>query len=126
MITKEHAVRPSTSELFLAVAKATVHKPTHSGGASLVGQVGDHLADKLADELAVMLENVMPAAVVKTLSADLLHGADEIAEFVGLDRRAVYHLAQTSKLPVFRMGSVICARKSTLLKWIAEQEGKAA
>lgn len=56
---------------------------------------------------------------------DLLRGADKIAlwllgscEF----RRQIYHLAETSNLPVFKLGSMICARKSVLLKWIQDQE----
>jgi hypothetical protein len=59
------------------------------------------------------------------LATDLLRGADEIAEFVFGDpqqRRSIYHLAATSRLPVFRLGSLLCARRSTLLEWIAEQE----
>jgi hypothetical protein len=66
------------------------------------------------------------------LSKDLLEGADAIAEFMFGDRkerRKVYHLAGGAKgnpLPVFRLGSVICARKSTLLQWISEQEGQIA
>lgn len=52
-------------------------------------------------------------------------GADKVAEYTGQDRRSIYHLAQTGKIPVFRMGSQICARKSTLLRWIEEQEAKA-
>lgn len=59
------------------------------------------------------------------LSSDLLRGADKIAEFMFGDtklRRQVYHLSERKKLPVFRMGSTICARKSTILEWIAAQE----
>jgi hypothetical protein len=56
---------------------------------------------------------------------ELLRGADEIGLFMfgkrGL-RRKVYHLVATSRLPVFRLGSMICARKSVLLRWIAAQE----
>ena len=62
---------------------------------------------------------------VRRLSDDLLRGADEIAEFFfgsRSQRRKIYHLAETSRLPVFRMGSVLCARKSRLLSWIEEQE----
>jgi hypothetical protein len=58
---------------------------------------------------------------------DLLRGAEEIAEFLFGDRklrRKVYHLAATSNLPVFKLGSMICARRSVLLKWIAEQEAR--
>ena len=58
-------------------------------------------------------------------AADLLRGADQIATFLfgsPEDRRKVYHLAETSQLPVFRLGSVLCCRRSVLLGWIAEQE----
>jgi hypothetical protein len=41
-------------------------------------------------------------------------------------RRKVYHLVATSNLPVFKLGSMICARKSVLLKWVEEQEGRHA
>lgn len=63
------------------------------------------------------------------LADDLLRGADAIAEFVfgsAKERRKVYYLATGAKahrLPVFRMGSVLCARKSSLLQWITTQEG---
>jgi hypothetical protein len=62
---------------------------------------------------------------VRPLSDDLLRGAEEIAEFFfgsRTERRKIYHLAESSRLPVFRMGSVLCARKSRLLSWIEEQE----
>ena len=60
---------------------------------------------------------------------DLLRGAEEIAEFLFGDpdhRRKVYHLAETSRLPVFRLGSLLCARRSTLLDWVAQQERRGA
>lgn len=62
------------------------------------------------------------------LADDLLRGADAIAEFVfgsAKHRRKVYYLATEAKLrmPVFRIGSVLCARKSTLIEWIERQEG---
>lgn len=58
---------------------------------------------------------------------DLLRGADAIACFLfgsSDQRRKVYHLVATSNLPVFKLGSMICARKSVLLKWIREQENR--
>ena len=61
------------------------------------------------------------------LTPDLLRGAAEIAEFLYGDRsfrRKVYHLVETSRLPVFRLGSRLCARRSVLLGWIVEQEGR--
>jgi hypothetical protein len=60
---------------------------------------------------------------------DMLRGADEIAEFLygdGNMRRKIYHLVATSNLPVFKLGSMICARKSVLLKWVEDQEGRHA
>jgi hypothetical protein len=73
-----------------------------------------------------------PAAPPVEFREDLLRGGFEIGEFIfkGLDRmkarRKAYHLAETSRLPHFYMGSTLCARKSTLLKWIAEQEANGA
>jgi hypothetical protein len=52
------------------------------------------------------------------LADDLLRGADEIADFIfGArgSRRKVYYLAECTKLPVFRLGSLLCARRSVLL-----------
>lgn len=65
---------------------------------------------------------------VRPLADDLLRGAGEIANFLygdARERRKVYHLAEVSKLPVFKLGAVLCARRSTLLAWIAEQEARA-
>jgi hypothetical protein len=66
--------------------------------------------------------------VCPTLADDLLRGADEIAAFVfgsTKHRRKVYYYATDAKarMPVFRIGAIICARKSTLLEWIRLQEG---
>jgi hypothetical protein len=61
------------------------------------------------------------------LADDLLRGADEIAEFIFGERRSrrkVYYLAECTKLPVFRLGSVLCARRSVLLNWISSQENR--
>jgi hypothetical protein len=81
-----------------------------------------------------MSENLraVPATgeLCQKLADDLLHGADAIAEFVFGNvrhRRKVYYLATAAKirrLPVFRMGSVLCARKSKLIEWIEQQEAK--
>ena len=64
----------------------------------------------------------------ENLADDLLRGADQIAEFLFGDRgerRKVYHLAEKSRLPVFRFGTVLCARKSILMTWIEDQERRA-
>ena len=62
-----------------------------------------------------------------TLADDLLRGADAIAVFVfgdAKERRKVYYYASEAKvrMPTFRMGNVICARKSKLIGWIEQQE----
>lgn len=61
------------------------------------------------------------------LGDDLLRGGRPIARFVfGNDgaeyRRKIYYLAETERLPVFRLGKTLCGRKSTLRAWIAGQE----
>ncbi|MDX1922446.1 MAG: DNA-binding protein [Alphaproteobacteria bacterium] len=71
----------------------------------------------------------LPSAVLMqindALADDVLRGAEAIAHFIYGDsrqRRKVYHLAETSRLPIFRLGSVLCARRTVLLNWITEQE----
>lgn len=64
---------------------------------------------------------------VPALADDLLSGAKAIALYLyGVDdetaTRRVYHAAAKLKLPTFRMGSTICARRSSILKWIERQE----
>ena len=66
------------------------------------------------------------------LANDLLRGADAIRLFMfgdardeqqaGADRRAIYHLAAKHSLPTFKMGGVLCGRRSTILNWIERQE----
>ncbi|WMT88667.1 DNA-binding protein [Pelagibacterium sp. 26DY04] len=56
------------------------------------------------------------------LADDLLNGAKEIAAFMGLPARSIYHAIEAGTLPCFRIGAKICARKSTLLTWVAAQE----
>jgi hypothetical protein len=53
---------------------------------------------------------------------DLLTGAEAIAGFMRVKPRRVYHLAETQRLPVFRLGSTLCARRSTLRRWIEDME----
>ena len=58
---------------------------------------------------------------------DFLRSAEEIGLFMFGSRdfrfrRKVYHLAATSNLPVFKIGSMIWARKTALIKFIKDQE----
>lgn len=77
-----------------------------------------------------MQPDAAPQTKEVTLTDDLLRGAEAIAEFQfrgttedqrGRNRRKVYHLAESSRLPLFRLGSMLCARKSVLLDFIAAQ-----
>jgi len=74
-----------------------------------------------------MESNAVPPNMPSELADDILEGADAIAEFLFGDRasrRKVYYLAECTRLPVFRLGSMICARKSVLLQWISGQENQ--
>jgi hypothetical protein len=71
-----------------------------------------------------------PADTLVTLADDLLEGAEEIALFmfgtVGA-MRSVYRLstevASEHRPPFFKLGNnTLCARKSALLRWVAERE----
>ncbi len=73
------------------------------------------------------IEPTFPHDPTLPLADDILRGADAIAEFIFGARassRKIYYLAETSHLPVFRLGSVLCARRSVLMSWIAGQESR--
>jgi hypothetical protein len=65
---------------------------------------------------------IAPPAAPLQLADDLLQGADSIAKFMGVTRRQAYHFVADGRIPTFRIGAIICARKSTILNWIAQQE----
>jgi hypothetical protein len=110
-----------------------VERPTSPSGddsardqlSSLLKGLGEssHLARLL--EAAAHQVTAKPPQTASCLAGDILYGADGIAEFLygdGKLRRKVYNLVATERLPHFRLGAVICARKSVLLSWIAKQE----
>jgi hypothetical protein len=64
------------------------------------------------------------------LSDDLMTGAEAIARFMFGDatdtnRRRVYYASDKLGLPTFRLGGTLCARRTTILAWIAKQESAA-
>jgi hypothetical protein len=67
------------------------------------------------------------------IADDVLIGADEIGKFLfgpnpngsRRNRRKVYYLASHTRIPVFRLGAVLHARRSVLLEWISAQENRA-
>ena len=78
----------------------------------------------------------MPLSIQSPLADDLLEGASEIGEFLfGSDPaakefrlRRIYRLTTQvppeERLPVFRVGNLLFARKSTLVQWVTEREGR--
>ena len=75
-----------------------------------------------------MEPNAIPQTKKGDLADDTLEGASAIAEFLyGTKdkRRKIYYLAQRSKLPIYRMGALLHARKSVLLNFITAQERRA-
>ncbi len=56
------------------------------------------------------------------LADDLLEGADEIAAFMGWNRRRVFYAAERKLLPIFRVGNRLSARKSTLRRHVEDLE----
>ena len=76
----------------------------------------------------VFLASETPSSEVVLLPPDdLLRGASAIAFFLLNDsgqRRVVYHLFEKKRLPAFRLGKRIYARKSTLSAWIEALEAE--
>ncbi|WP_411891931.1 hypothetical protein [Yoonia sp. SDW83-1] len=60
----------------------------------------------------------MPAKI------DVLRGAKEIADFLGTTPGRVYRLHQSRQLRTFTEGATICARKTTLIAYIENQENQ--
>ena len=56
------------------------------------------------------------------LADDLLDGADQIAAFMGWNRRRVFYAAERNLIPIFRVGNRLAARKSTLRRHIGDLE----
>jgi hypothetical protein len=55
---------------------------------------------------------------------DELYGFVAIRRFIGKTELETRRLIDAGKLPVFRIGTLICASKSELRKWLAEVGGK--
>src|SRR3954453_8080718 len=66
---------------------------------------------------------------VTPVTGDLISGAGEIAAFLYGDRnrvRSIYRLAETTSIPVFKVGAQLSARRSRLTEWLARLESEAA
>jgi hypothetical protein len=52
----------------------------------------------------------------------LLYGAPAIARFLGLTERQVRHRVADGELPTFKIGGTVCARRASLIEWLAKAE----
>lgn len=71
------------------------------------------------------MEAIMAAKASKP-EPDLLYGYAEIGEHLGLSETQVKHLAEKddSDFPVFNIGRRRCAKRSSIDRWIDQQEAK--
>jgi hypothetical protein len=75
-----------------------------------------------------MKTSSVPNTTAEELGDDLLCGADAIAKFLygpKGSRRKIYYLRACTRVPLFRLGTKLCGRRSVLLAWIAAQENRA-
>lgn len=56
---------------------------------------------------------------------DLLYGVPYIADHLNMTPAQVYHLASIGRLPTFKVGRKVCARRSALDQWLADCEAAA-
>jgi hypothetical protein len=56
----------------------------------------------------------------------LLYGLAAIGAAIGITERQAEHLVTKGELPTFKLGRIVCARRSTLARHFAAQEAAAA
>jgi hypothetical protein len=57
---------------------------------------------------------------------EVLHGARAIADFLGVSEKAVYHMAERKRIPTFKLGKTLCARRSSILAAMDKLEQRVA
>lgn len=57
--------------------------------------------------------------------ADLLYGVPAMAAYLGLSEKQLRHRIEAGSIPSFKIGGTVCARRSSINEWLAEQEAKA-
>lgn len=60
--------------------------------------------------------------MVEAANSDLLQGYAAIGAHLNMTPDATKHRVKSERIPVFRMGRIVCARRSTLDRWVAERE----
>lgn len=58
-------------------------------------------------------------------NTDLLYGVEAIRECLNMTAAQVYHLHAQNRLPTFKIGKKVCARRSALDRWLADIEAAA-
>lgn len=56
---------------------------------------------------------------------DFLEGLQAIADALGIKYRRAHYMHERGELPTFEIAGRICARPSTLKKWLADREAAA-
>ena len=60
-------------------------------------------------------------------TGDLIYGTKRIADYLGVPLRAAEHMVETKRIPFFKMGKTVCARRSRLEEHLERlEEGAAA
>jgi hypothetical protein len=59
------------------------------------------------------------------LADDLMVGAKAIATWLGVPERKVFYWAETKRIPIFRVGSQLAGRKSTIARHLEKLEAEA-
>lgn len=54
------------------------------------------------------------------MGEQLIYGVAAIAKRIGMPKRACQHHIDCGRIPVFRLGKVICAGESAIDKWLRE------
>jgi hypothetical protein len=85
-------------------------------GANLHGQLQQRRRQPHANEGKELRKEInVKLADTPNGAPELLYGMQAIAEFLGIKRSVAYHLAATKRIPTFKMGRTVCARRSKIL-----------
>jgi excisionase family DNA binding protein len=81
--------------------------------------VADELVERIAQRAAELLTEQSSEPVEDTL----LRGADKIAAYIDCPRSRVYALASAKRIPIYRDGSALIAKRSELDTWLQRGGG---
>lgn len=64
----------------------------------------------------------MTVPEIKLGQSDMLHGWAQIAAYLGINERQARHLHNAHSLPVFKVGSIVAANKTSIDNWSKKLE----